>query len=314
MANSDFDGDIYWVSRNPQLLKYFKPSEPWNPRNPPRKTEQLKPQDYDGSNLECLLVNDFFRTRFTPSYVLGAASDCWLVYMDRLLTCEVEEDKTEWESIKAKMLKLVDIYYEALDAPKTGNKITIPADLRVKVYPHFMERKVYKVPPYHSTSVLGKIYDEAESQQSETVQPIKISPLTCFTEEEVTEERNIWGPRYEEYLKKSSSLCKGDHNHPSFKEEKNMRFKELFKTYKQMLYDAAEMEESQKNRFVVFKEACAIYQLVYENALRLDDVLKCGFAWKVAGHALCQLYVIKSRKDTVLADLQVVREAFKRGP
>jgi RNA-dependent RNA polymerase len=43
--------------------------------------------------------------------------------MDRLLTCEVKENKIEWELIKDKMLDLVDIYYEALDAPKTGNKV-----------------------------------------------------------------------------------------------------------------------------------------------------------------------------------------------
>jgi RNA-dependent RNA polymerase len=80
-----------------------------------------------------------------------------------------------------------------------------------------------------------------------------------------------------------------------------------------MLYEAAELEESHKKRFVVFKEACAIYQLVYEYALQEEDVGKCGFAWKVAGHALCQFYAIKGREDTVLANMQVLREAFKRG-
>jgi RNA-dependent RNA polymerase len=35
----------------------------------------------------------------------------------------------------------------------------------VKQYPHFMERKRY--PDYHSASVLGKIFDEATSQESE---------------------------------------------------------------------------------------------------------------------------------------------------
>jgi RNA-dependent RNA polymerase len=80
-----------------------------------------------------------------------------------------------------------------------------------------------------------------------------------------------------------------------------------------MFYDAAELEESQKNRFAVFKEACAIYQLVYENALKKNDVGKCGFAWKVAGRALCQFYAIKRGGDTVLANMQVLHEAFKRG-
>jgi hypothetical protein len=57
--------------------------------------------------------------------------------------------------------------------------------------------------------------------------------LTCFTEEEVTEERILWGPRYDEYLELSSSL--GNRNHPISKEEKNMRFQELFKKYKQVI-------------------------------------------------------------------------------
>jgi RNA-dependent RNA polymerase len=43
--------------------------------------------------------------------------------MDQLLTCEVQESQHEQEMIKNKMLDLVDIYYEALDAPKTGNKV-----------------------------------------------------------------------------------------------------------------------------------------------------------------------------------------------
>nr|TKW14001.1 hypothetical protein SEVIR_5G138500v2 [Setaria viridis] len=37
MANSDFDGDMYWVSWNSQLLKHFEPGKPWEHRNPPKK-------------------------------------------------------------------------------------------------------------------------------------------------------------------------------------------------------------------------------------------------------------------------------------
>ncbi|XBI11519.1 hypothetical protein VPH35_138566 [Triticum aestivum] len=315
MAGGDFDGDMYWVSRNPQLLKYFKPSEPWDPRNPPRKAKQEKPQDYDESKLERILFREFFRIRFTPSYVLGAAADCWLIYMDRLLTCEVQEDKKEWESIKAKMLELVDIYYEALDAPKSGNKITMPRHLRVEVYPHFMEGKGF-TPPYNSTSVLGKIYDLAKSHQPEAVHPINITPLTCFTEEVVAEERNMWGPRYNEYRTASTLLL--DRNRPISKEEKKARFRELDQKYKQMLYDAAELEGSHKHLFAVYREACAIYQLVYEHAVRCrcDDegrrVERCGFAWRVAGRALCEFYVIKRRGDRVVADMQVLRDAFRK--
>lgn len=41
--------------------------------------------------------------------------------MDRLLT--VSLDESEKKLIEKKMLKLVDLYYLALDAPKMGNKV-----------------------------------------------------------------------------------------------------------------------------------------------------------------------------------------------
>jgi len=68
MANRDFDGDMYWVSRNPLLLECFKPRKPWVRRISPRKTDQKKPQDYLGSKLECMLFREYLRARFTPRY------------------------------------------------------------------------------------------------------------------------------------------------------------------------------------------------------------------------------------------------------
>lgn len=54
--------------------------------------------------------------------MIGGAADSWLVYMDRLLTlgseCTVEKN-----CIKEKMLQLVDIYYDALDAEKLGIEV-----------------------------------------------------------------------------------------------------------------------------------------------------------------------------------------------
>lgn len=306
IANSDFDGDMYFVSRNPQLLEHFRPSEAWVQRNPPKKTEQKKPQDFNGPQLESLLFNEFLKTRFTPSYAKSTAADCWLVYMDRLLAGEVQENKRELELIKTKMLDLVDIYYQALDAPKTGNKINVPHTLRVKEYPHYMERETY--PSYHSTSVLGKIYDEAKAMSQQST-PINISPLTCFTEQVVTEEcKELWKHRYREYLRESSALYQEEYS----KEERNTRFMELYQKYRRMLYHAAEFDESQRNRCEVFDEACAIYQIVYEYALRCDEVGRCCFVWKVAGRALCQLHAIKRGGETVLCSHSVLRDAFKR--
>jgi len=67
----------------------------------------------------CVIINHFYFLPF--SNVLGTAANCWLTLMDRLLTPEVSVSQKD--SIKIKMLELVDIYYLALDAPKTGDKV-----------------------------------------------------------------------------------------------------------------------------------------------------------------------------------------------
>ncbi|XP_022681873.1 probable RNA-dependent RNA polymerase 3 [Setaria italica] len=257
-----------------------------------RKTEQKKPQDYPGSKLERLLFREYLRARFTPSYVLGAAADCWLAFMDQLLTGDIP--KSERKMIKRKMLDLVDIYYLALDAPKSGEKITVPEELMVKQYPHFMERGRY--PDYHSASVLGKIYDEVTSQESEAGPSI------------ISEDyKRRWAALYQEYLRESSKLHKLEN-----KAERNTNFRELYQEYKWMLYKAEEFEYSPRERFDLFNEACAVYQVVYEHAVPRNEVSKCGFAWKVAGRALCQLYTLKHGGDTVLCSFSVLEGAFKK--
>jgi len=52
--------------------------------------------------------------------------------------------------------------------PIFSKQIKIPEYLMVKEYPHFLEQKR----SYHSTSLLGKIYDQSKLHQSETVPPI----------------------------------------------------------------------------------------------------------------------------------------------
>lgn len=66
--------------------------------------------------------------------MLGAAADCWLVLMDRLLTGGIP--KSERAVIKRKILDLVDIYYLALDAPKEGTKVTSNNGLMILVVIH----------------------------------------------------------------------------------------------------------------------------------------------------------------------------------
>jgi len=47
------------------------------------------------------------------------AADGWMALMDRLLILPNDRSK-EKEQVKENMIKLIDLYYEALDAPKKG--------------------------------------------------------------------------------------------------------------------------------------------------------------------------------------------------
>lgn len=80
----------------------------------------------------------------------------------------------------------------------------------------------------------------------------------------------------------------------------------------QMLYDAAEFEQTQKNLDEVFDEACTIYQIVYEKAARFKKAGKCGFVWNVAGRALCRFYALETEGDKVLVPLTVARNLAKK--
>lgn len=55
----------------------------------------------------------------------------------------------------------------------------------------------------------------------------------------------------------------------------------------QMLYGASDFKDSTREIERVYNEALAIYHVTYDYAKTRNDIAKCGFAWKVAGSALC---------------------------
>ncbi|KAK1662744.1 hypothetical protein QYE76_050903 [Lolium multiflorum] len=280
----------------------FKPSNPWIQKIKPKKAHQMCPQVFNESLLERNLFNDFLKARFARSSVLSTAADCWLVYMDRLITDDLDEG--EREVLEKKMETLVDLYYLALDAAKTGMKINVPSKLIPKSYPHFMDRKQC----YHSNSILGRIYDEAVKLQSENVGPIEISLDPRFNERGTSECKPFWTRHYEDYLRESGPLSKIQD-----KEEVNLKFNELYHKYKHILYHAAEFEQTPRDLKDVFDEACAIYQIVYESAVAAKKPGRCSFVWKVAGRALCHFYALETEDDKVLVPLSIAKSFLVKG-
>lgn len=54
---------------------------------------------------------------------MGMAADSWLAFMDRLLILG-DDSSYEKEQLKKKLVHLVDIYYDAIDAAKSGKKVS----------------------------------------------------------------------------------------------------------------------------------------------------------------------------------------------
>ncbi|KAL8206154.1 hypothetical protein R6Q57_009705 [Mikania cordata] len=275
IANGDFDGDLYWVSRNPQLLSHIKPCEPWTRIYSTPNTSRVKPGDLSSEELE----KEVFRLVFSAkknSTIAGTAADSWMAYMDRYMVLQDEDaDDDVKHAIKNKMLHLTDLYYDALEASKSGKKVVIPGKLKATCYPHYMGRK----PDYHSPSILGKIYDVFQNCKNEKLPVQEIWKLPHFSISVPDSCLIMWKERYKTYRQEMANA----YNHESINDAANS----VITKYKQMLYEALDFKDSKRNIEDVYNEALAIYHICYDYAKSQKDVVKCGFAWKVAGSALC---------------------------
>ncbi|KAJ0248923.1 hypothetical protein HA466_0144970 [Hirschfeldia incana] len=296
IAGGNFDGDMYFISKNPKLLEHFNPSEPWVSLTPPTGNSARQPSQLPADELEEEAFDMFSKARFhNVSDVIGEAADSWLTIMDQFLTLgdERAEEKAE---MKNKMLKLIDIYNDALDAPKNGVNVYLPDELKPDVFPHYMERDQKFV----STSILGMINDFVKSQTAEEHTPsAEISKLSCFEDEPVSEYHmekcGRWYAKYRKEMSKAVSNKDGSAN-------------EVFQRYKQEFYGAAGLEDSKKSLEELYPEALALYNVVYDVAIKKKNVRNCGFVWKVAGSVLCRLYLKKTQGKTLGCPLAVFKK------
>uniref|UniRef100_A0A2P2QNV3 RNA-dependent RNA polymerase n=1 Tax=Rhizophora mucronata TaxID=61149 RepID=A0A2P2QNV3_RHIMU len=308
MAGGDYDGDMYFVSQNSQLLETFKQSDPWTSASSTFivNTPERRPSEFSDNELEDELFKLFLATRFKPSYNVGMAAESWQVGMDRLLTlgddCTVEKDL-----LKKNMCKLIEIYYEALDAPKkSGKKIEIPDELKAELFPHYMEKKDFS--SYNSSSILGKIFDTVKSYEEDDSFTIKVGKLQWLDSEVPESCRLKWDKLYHEYRQEMSAAC----NVEKYNDGKDDAADAVIKKYKQILYGAAEFDESKRAENDIFNDALAIYEASYDYASLRNDAAKCGFAWRVAGSALCKLYL--KREDvhprTLFTSVSAMRDIY----
>ncbi|KAL9440712.1 hypothetical protein AB3S75_019390 [Citrus x aurantiifolia] len=299
IAGGDFDGDMYFVSRNPELLKHFKESERWMSTSK-NLSANKRPIDFSPEELENELFKLFLNTRFCPSNAKSLAADCWQAVMDRFLTLG-DESAEEKAVMKENMLRLINIYYDALDAPKkSGIKVEVPEDLKVEKFPCYMRRD--ESVSFESTSVLGTIYNTVKSYEAVDRSVTEIWKLSCFDGGVPEACMTKWKGYYDQYrweMKEAIDKCTV---------EREEAAELVIEKYKQILYGAAEFEESKRTLEEIYNEALAIYNITYDLAASRRQVSYCSFAWRVAGSALRKFYALRQGDRSMLCSASVLRE------
>ncbi|KAK4728210.1 hypothetical protein R3W88_021198 [Solanum pinnatisectum] len=133
-SGSDLDSDLYFVAWDKNLIPPSKKS--WMPMDyAPAEVKQLDRHD----------IIDFFSKNMVQES-LGEICNAHVVHADL----------SELGALDEKCLKLAELAAIAVDFPKTGKLITMPYNLRPKLYPDFMGKEEFQ--SYNSEKILGKLY------------------------------------------------------------------------------------------------------------------------------------------------------------
>ncbi|XP_061371833.1 probable RNA-dependent RNA polymerase 1 [Gastrolobium bilobum] len=150
-SGSDLDGDIYFVSWDPDLI----PPRKENPMD--HAPSQVRNIDHDVTLQE---VEECF-THYIVKDSLGIVATAHTVFADR------DPEK----AMSPSCIELAKLHSVAVDFAKTGVPAEIPQHLRVEEYPDFMEK--LDKPSYQSNSIIGKLYREVKNvaKQNSIIKP-----------------------------------------------------------------------------------------------------------------------------------------------
>ncbi|KAH0852865.1 hypothetical protein HID58_093650 [Brassica napus] len=155
-SGSDLDGDLYFVSWDPELI-------PPNTYEPMDYTAE-EPQALDHEVTIQEITNHF--TNYPLNNNVGTISNLHKVFADK-----------EGEKAGSKQcLELAKMFSAAVDFPKTGVEVKIPPHLYVKEYPDFMENQNKLA--YKSKTVIGKLFRELKKLGPPSISSTSSTPLS----------------------------------------------------------------------------------------------------------------------------------------
>lgn len=163
-SGSDLDGDLYFVTWEDDLIPPSRKS--WVPMDYIAAEARKLPRDVTTQD-----IIDFF-TKNMVNESLGRICNAHVVHADLSADGALDE----------KCIKLAELAATAVDFPKTGQLVTMPQDLKPKVYPDFMHKEEFR--SYKSEKILGRLYRKIKDAFDDESLSSSLSDL-CLTRDDI---------------------------------------------------------------------------------------------------------------------------------
>lgn len=137
-SGSDLDGDLYFVTWDGNLIPPSKRS--WPPMEYAAQESRLQTRQVTVQD-----IIDFF-VRNMVNEQLGSICNAHVVHAD----------SSDHGALDEKCVHLAELAATAVDFPKTGKLVTMPPNLKPKLYPDFMGKEHHQ--SYKSKKILGRLY------------------------------------------------------------------------------------------------------------------------------------------------------------
>ncbi|KAD5317892.1 hypothetical protein E3N88_17838 [Mikania micrantha] len=135
-SGSDLDGDLYFVTWDEKLIPPSKQS--WTPME--YTAAEVKNQSRDVRTSD--IIGFFIKNMGNDS--LGTICNAHVVHADL----------SDYGALDENCLKLAELAATAVDFPKTGKMVTMPPQLRPKLYPDFMGKEDFQITPSPELQIL----------------------------------------------------------------------------------------------------------------------------------------------------------------
>ncbi|KAI0524882.1 hypothetical protein KFK09_004272 [Dendrobium nobile] len=175
-SGSDLDGDLYFVTWEPNLIPPSKKS--WAPMDYTPAQEKLQPRRVTHWD-----IIEFF-VKNMVSENLGVICNAHVVHADL----------SERGAMDEKCIELAELAALAVDFPKTGQMVNMPSSLKPKLYPDFMEKHEHQ--SYKSEKILGRLYRAIKNDSNESL----MHPEFTFSYENIPYDKDLEVPGASEYL------------------------------------------------------------------------------------------------------------------